>query len=72
MPQWAVTGARLGGRMHADLKSSLGPPPVRDVLEAVADAMAIEERGDIVRDDLLERIGQLRSVALPLRGGHPS
>ncbi len=38
MHDWAVTVERLGGRMHEDLKSGIGPRPVLDFLRAATEA----------------------------------
>ena len=65
MHEWAITVERLGGRLHTDLKSGSGPEPVLDWLEAASEAMALEERGEVVDTALVERIATLREAALP-------
>jgi ppGpp synthetase/RelA/SpoT-type nucleotidyltranferase len=70
MHQWAVAVERLGGRIGEDLKSSQGPPQVLTLLEAISEAMAVEESGGVVQNELMERIDGMRQVAQPfLRGG---
>jgi len=69
MHEWAIVVERLSGRMDVDLKSGRGPEPVLDLLEAISEATALEERGEPVDDELLERMTRLRGVALPLMGG---
>lgn len=72
MHEWAFTVERLSGRMNADLKSSSGPDPVLRFLEAVSEAMALEEEGKTVDSSLMQRIDQLRAEAVPFLGlgGH--
>ena len=65
MHEWAITVERLGGRIQADLKSGLGPPQVLDLLGAASEAMAIEEQGGIVSQELLEQMKKLRAAAVP-------
>lgn len=69
MHDWAVAVERLGGRLQADLKSSIGPPPVLRFLEAIAEAMALEEAGQAVDTVLMDRLARLREDALPFLGG---
>ncbi|MGP0108112.1 MAG: RelA/SpoT domain-containing protein [Acidimicrobiales bacterium] len=70
MHEWAITVERLSGRMGEDLKSSMGPHPVLALMEAISEAMAIEECGNVVEPVLLGRINSLRDQAGPyLRGG---
>lgn len=71
MHSWAVVVERLGGRLQADLKSSQGPQEMLDFLEAVSEAMAIEEAGQLVGDTLMQRIDELRlgAVRLSQEGG---
>jgi putative GTP pyrophosphokinase len=72
MHEWAIFVERLSGRLGEDLKSSAGPQPVLDWLEAVSEAMALEESGEDVDTDRVERIRRLREGALPyMGGGHP-
>ncbi|MBM2810858.1 MAG: hypothetical protein HW416_1617 [Chloroflexi bacterium] len=71
MHQWAVTVERLGGRIGEDLKSGSGPPVVLELLVAISEAMAVEERGSVASAELLGRIGSLGEQAGPflVRGG---
>jgi len=71
MHSWAVAVERLGGRLRADLKSGQGPPEMLDFLEAVSEAMAIEEAGQQVSPTLMQRIDELRlgAVRLSQEGG---
>lgn len=71
MHEWAVAVERLGGRLGEDLKSGRGPQPVLDWLEAISEALAIEERRGIVDSSLAGRITRLRLAALPLLAGGP-
>ena len=71
MHEWAIYVERLGGRLRADLKSGLGPQPVLDWLEAVSEAMALEESGQEVDSARMWRITELRRDALPYIGGQP-
>lgn len=65
-----ITVERLTGRMQVDLKSSEGPEPVLDWLEATSEAMAIEEAGVEVTPEFLIHLSHLRELAVPLlRGG---
>jgi len=72
MHEWAITVERLAGRMGPeaeDLKSGHGPQPLVDLMEAISEAMALEEAGLVVDSALVERIDRLRPDALPfLRG----
>ena len=70
MHEWAITVERLSGRLGEDLKGGRGPQPVLDLLEAISEAMAIEEAGEVVGQVLSEEIRELRRIADPfLRGG---
>ena len=70
MHEWAIAVERFSGRIGQDLKSGRGPEPVLNWLEAVSEAMAIEEGGEDVSTDLLGRIEMLRGEAVPfLQGG---
>jgi hypothetical protein len=69
MHEWAVAVERWGGRLGEDLKSGRGPQPVLDWLEAISEALAIEESGGIVDSSLAARIARLRQAALPLLAG---
>lgn len=65
MHSWAIAVERLAGRISKDLKSSEGPEEVLDFLGAVSEAMAIEERGEVVDASLIEEINRLRTRAWP-------
>jgi putative GTP pyrophosphokinase len=69
MHEWAFTVERLGGRLQADLKSGRGPQAVLDLLEAISEAMALEEAGQDVDSALMDRLGRLREAALPYLAG---
>jgi GTP pyrophosphokinase len=70
MHEWAIYVERLSGRLHADLKSARGPRVVLEWLEAVSQAMGLEEEGIFVDTGLMERIARLREVAFRyLEGG---
>ena len=69
MHEWAIFVERLSGRLNEDLKSGRGPEPVLRWLEAVSEAMALEETGQEVDTSLVEQIRQLRQAALPYMEG---
>ncbi len=72
MHEWAITVERLSGRLEEDLKSGRGPRPILNWLEAISEAMALEETGGAVGPDFLSRLSDLRQTALPfLQGGPP-
>ena len=72
MHEWAITVERLSGRLEEDLKSGRGPRPVLDWLEAISEAMALEETGRTVAPDFISRLSDLRQTAIPfLEGGLP-
>lgn len=71
MHEWAITVERLGGRLGEDLKSGYGPAPVLELLEGVSEAMAVEEKGGVVGQEALDRLGMLRQAAVPFLGGGP-
>lgn len=56
MHEWAISVEKLSYRLSEDLKSGVGPPEVIDLYQVVSEAMALEERGSQVPDDLLELI----------------
>lgn len=61
--EWAYAVEVLGGRIGHDLKSGVGPKPVLDYLRAVSLAMAKDERGEPVGDDLRAELEMLRLAA---------
>jgi ppGpp synthetase/RelA/SpoT-type nucleotidyltranferase len=69
MHEWAITVERMSGRLQQDLKSGYGPDEVLELLGAVSEAMAIEERGGVVGQDLIQRMKQLRTAAVPFITG---
>ena len=67
--EWAYTVESVTSRYGLDIKSGGGPPQVRDWFQAVSEAMAVEERGELVDLALLQRVATLRQAAQPhLRG----
>jgi putative GTP pyrophosphokinase len=71
MHEWAITVERLSGRLDVDLKSGRGPEEVLTLLGAISQAMAAEEAGELVPDDLVSRIADLRQAAVPYLGRSP-
>lgn len=70
MHQWAVTVEALSGVIGRDVKSGAGPEQVQALMEAISRAMALEELGLPVDDELLDEMTALRSAAAPyLIGG---
>lgn len=69
MHDWAVAVERLGAQLDEDLKSGSGPRALLVWLEAIAEALAIEDRGEVVDNVLSDRISQLRIAALPFLPG---
>jgi len=69
MHEWAFTVERMSGRLRVDLKGGEGPKEVLDLMEAISEAMALEEAGKTVDSRLTERIGRLREAAVPYLGG---
>lgn len=69
MHEWAIAVERLGGRLDEDLKSGRGPKPVLALLSVISEAMALEEEGRPVEDDLLSEMDRLRAAARPWIGG---
>jgi ppGpp synthetase/RelA/SpoT-type nucleotidyltranferase len=72
MHEWAITVERLSGRLDTDLKSGVGPVPILELLGAISQAMALEEQGAVVGQDLIEALGRLRRAAVPFLDGGPS
>jgi ppGpp synthetase/RelA/SpoT-type nucleotidyltranferase len=67
--EWAYTVESVAARIGLDIKSGGGPAPVRDWFAAVSEAMAIEEHGDTVGRELIEKVSTLRSEATPYLQG---
>ena len=64
MHEWAIAVERLSGQEHADLKSGQGPPDVLAFFEAASEAMALEEAGAPVPQQLSDHVTALRVAAL--------
>lgn len=69
--EWATTIERIGGRIRQDLKAGVGPRPVLEFFQAVSEAMAIEEAGEVVPSELVGRIQALRRTAEPMMERQP-
>ena len=70
MHEWAVTVEALSGAIGRDVKSGAGPDGVQDLMRVISQAMALEEQGIRVDDELVDEMSRLRSVAAPfLRRG---
>jgi putative GTP pyrophosphokinase len=70
MHEWAVTIERLTGELREDLKSGRGPQQVLEFMRLASEAMAVEESGEAVGQDLLHRFYAARERAVPfLEGG---
>ena len=67
--EWAYTVESITSRFGLDIKAGGGPAPVRDWFAAVSDAMALEERGDPVSPELVDRVTTLRTAAQPYLQG---
>lgn len=67
--EWAYTVESVTSRFGLDIKSGGGPPEVRDWFLAVSEAMALEEHGQTVGPDLLDRVYRLRQAAQPFLQG---
>lgn len=67
--EWAYTVESVTSRFGLDIKSGGGPPPVRDWFAAVSEAMALEEHGQAVGPELLDRVYTLRQAAQPFLQG---
>jgi putative GTP pyrophosphokinase len=70
MHDWAIAVEKFAGRLGEDLKSSKGPGEVTEWLAIVSEAMALEEAGEGIPDELMARIDEARRRAGPyLQGG---
>jgi ppGpp synthetase/RelA/SpoT-type nucleotidyltranferase len=65
MHAWAITVERLSGRRREDIKSGRGPQELLDLLETISRAMALEEVGQVVEQDLLDQLSARRLAAVP-------
>lgn len=65
MHEWAYTVEGMTSRFGLDVKSGRAPEPVARWFQAVSEAMAIEETGQIVDDALWQRVATLRESAMP-------
>lgn len=68
MHEWAITVERLSGRIGENLKQD-GMHTVQQLLRSISLAMAIEEQGGAVDDELLAEMMRLRQEAAPYLGG---
>lgn len=67
--EWAFTVESVTARYGLAIKTGGGPLPVREWFQTVSEAMAVEEHGGTVDDDLLRRVSTMREAAQPyLRG----
>lgn len=67
MHAWAYTVERAGGRTHANFKGD-GDHPVQELFKVVSEAMALEEQGKVVDNDLQQRLWEARKLAQPYLG----
>ncbi|HTZ07493.1 MAG TPA: hypothetical protein VMB72_00385 [Acidimicrobiales bacterium] len=65
MHEWAISVERLSGRRREDLKSGRGPAELLALLEIISEAMALEELGQTVGQDILDELHARRQAALP-------
>lgn len=64
MHAWAITVERLAWRLGENLKGD-GDHVVQQLLRVISEAMAVEERGDVVDASLLAELEALRAQAAP-------
>jgi ppGpp synthetase/RelA/SpoT-type nucleotidyltranferase len=64
MHEWAVAVEQLGGSLGRDLKGGSGPETVQAFMRTAAEAMALDEAGEPVPDDLLARLRAQREPAV--------
>jgi putative GTP pyrophosphokinase len=67
--EWAYTVEGVTARFGLDVKAGGGPPAVREWFVAVSEAMALEEHGQPVGPELLDRVARLREAARPYLQG---
>lgn len=67
--EWAYTVESVTSRFGLAIKSGGGPAPVRDWFQAVSEAMAAEEHGNLVSPELMARVRILRDEAMPYLQG---
>jgi ppGpp synthetase/RelA/SpoT-type nucleotidyltranferase len=67
--EWAFTVESVTSRYGLEIKTGGGPSAVREWFQAVSEAMAIEEHGGTVGDQLLQRVYTLREAARPFMQG---
>lgn len=65
MHEWATSVEELSGTVQEDLKSGYGPTELLTLLGALSEAMAIEESGEVVPREHVDRISLLRRAAVP-------
>ncbi|WP_028657260.1 RelA/SpoT domain-containing protein [Nocardioides sp. J54] len=68
MHEWAITVERLASRVGTHLKSD-GTHAIQLLMAAISEAMALEEQGKIVPEDLQSEIQRRRLVADPYLKG---
>jgi putative GTP pyrophosphokinase len=64
MHEWAITVERLSGRTGFDLKSSEGPKELQEFFGLASELMALDEIGEDVDLAKLQRMTELRDIAL--------
>jgi putative GTP pyrophosphokinase len=64
MHDWAITVERLSWRTRQNLKTD-GDHPIQRLLAVISQAMAIEEEGGVVSDEILQSLARLRAEAQP-------
>jgi hypothetical protein len=64
MHAWAITVERLSWRARRNLKTD-GDHPIQQLMAVISQAMAIEEEGGTVSDEILLTLATLREEAQP-------
>ena len=64
MHEWAITVERLSGRTGINLKSADGPEELQEFFSLASELMAIDEVGGYADPERLQRMTNLREVAL--------
>jgi len=64
MHEWAITVERLSGRTGFNLKSAEGPDQLQEFFGLASELMAIDETGGAADPEMLQRMTDLREVAL--------
>ncbi|HVV35194.1 MAG TPA: RelA/SpoT domain-containing protein [Acidimicrobiales bacterium] len=60
MHEWAITQELLGPQTGIDLKSGEAPPIVKEYFRDISEAMAVDERGEIIPEELLRTLQERR------------